>query len=240
MAKNQAITLYRWILNQFIADGSRALEAVRLMGPELAPLIRPGDQVLDLCCGAGPWSFFFEERGATVLGIDLAPFMIEQARRDSERRGSKVEFVQTDVLTHDVGEDRFDLAVLMGNTLADLAPSDFVSLLKRIHRALKPIGKFAMQYRDGVAYFEAERLQEEGVEQEEPVRITRRYKEHRPEEAAWVVTYTNESTGETYDYTSYIYPAGLLRALMAPWFGLTRSTRISESSFLDVFAKQHS
>ncbi len=210
-----------------------------MIGPELAPLIGPGDHVLDLCCGAGPWSFFFEERGATVLGIDFAPFMIEQAQRDSERRRSKVEFVQADVLTHDFGEDRFDLAVLLGNTVADLAPRDYCSLLKRIHRALETNGEFAVQYIDGVAYFERERFPEKGVEQEEPVRITRQYKEYRPEDAAWVVTYTNESTGETYDYTSYIYPAGLLRALMEPHFALVRSTQISQASFLDVFAKRH-
>jgi len=238
MAHNESITLYRWILGQFTADGSRGREAVRLIGPELAPLIGPGDHVLDLCCGAGPWSFFFEQQGGTVLAIDFADFMIERAQRDADHRGSRVDFVQADVLTYDFGEDRFDLAVLMGNTISDLAPRDFSSLSREAYGALKDDGVFAVQYIDGVVYFESERFPDEGVEQEEPVRITRRYKEYRPEDAAWVMTYTNESTGESYDYTSHIYPAGLLRALMEPHFALTRSTRISEASFLDVFAKQ--
>lgn len=239
MTHNQSITLYRWILGQFTSDGSRAREAVRLIGPELAPLIGPGDHVLDLCCGAGPWSFFFEEQGGTVLAVDFADFMIEQAQRDADHRGSRVDFVRADVLTHDFGEDRFRLAVLMGNTIADLAPRDFALLSRKTHRALEAGGAFAVQYIDGVVYFERERLREEGVEQQEPVRITRRYKEYRPDDAAWVVTYTNESTGESYDYTSYTYPSGLLRALMEPHFELTRSIRVGEASFVDVFAKQH-
>ncbi len=239
MAQNQSITLYRWILSRFVADGPRALEAVRVMGPELAPLIGPGDLVLDLCCGAGPWSFFFEEQGATVVALDHAQFMIERARQDAEHRGSRVEFVHADVLAHEFGEDRFDLAMLMGNTVADLAPRDLSSLLKKTHRALKADGTFAVQYIDGVAYFERERFPQEAVEQEEPVRITRRYEAYRPEEAAWVTTYTNESTGETCEYTSYTYPSGLLRAFMEPHFELTRSIRVGEASFLDVFTKHN-
>lgn len=235
--QNQAITLYRWILNQFVADGAQAQDAVRVMGPELARLVVPGDVVLDLCCGAGPWSFFFEERGAAVVALDHAPFMIEQARRDAERRGSTVEFVHADVFAHEFGDERFDLAILLGNTIADLAPARFPSLVKKTHRALRAGGKFAVQYIDGILYFERERFPEEAVEQEEPVRITRRYQAYRPEDAAWVMTYTNESTGETYDYTSYVYPSGLLRALFEPHFELVRSIRFGEAGFLDVFAK---
>ncbi len=239
MAENESITLYRWMLSQFTADGPRALEALRVMGPDLAPLIRPGDLVLDLCCGAGPWSFFAEDQGATVLALDHAPFMIEQARRDADDRGSRVEFLHADVLAHDLGEERFDLAMLMGNTVADLAPRGFCSLVSKTHRALRAGGVFAVQYIDGVVYFERERYPEEAVEQQEPIRVTRRYKEYRPEDAAWVVTYTNESTGETYDYTSYTYPSGLLRALLEPHFELTRSIRVGEAGFLDVYAKRN-
>ncbi len=237
MGQNQSITLYRWILGQFTSDGPRALEAVRVMGPELAPLIGPGDLVLDLCCGAGPWSFFFEEQGATVVALDHAPFMIERARRDAEHRGSRVEFVHADVLAHEFGEDRFDLAVLMGNTVADLAPRGFSSLVQKTYGALEADGLFAVQYIDGVVYFDRERFPAVAVEQEEPDRITRRFKEYRPEDAAWVTTYTNEATGETYDYTSYIYPSGLLRTLVEAHFELARSIRVGEASFLDVFAK---
>jgi hypothetical protein len=139
----------------------------------------------------------------------FADFMIERARIDAERRGSSVEFVHADVLSHDFGVDRFDLAVLMGKTVADLAPRDFASLLMRIHSAIEADGVFAVQYLDGVVYFQRERIPGDGIEQEEPVRITRRYKEYRPEDAAWVLTYANESIGETFDYTSYLYPSGL-------------------------------
>ncbi len=238
MSQNRSITLYRWILSQFVADGPRAREAVRVMGPEIAPLIRSGDHVLDLCCGAGTWSFFAEKQGAAVVAIDQADFMIEQAQRDADQRRSRVQFVQADVLDHEFGDDTFDLAMLMGNTIADLAPSGFSPLAKKTHRALKGGGTLVVHYIDGVVYFERERFPEEAVEQEDPVRITRRYQEYRPGDAARVMTYTNESTGETYSYTTYVYPAGLLRTLLDPHFELTRSVRVGEASFLDVFTKR--
>jgi len=90
------ITLYEWIVERFTAAG-RA-EFVEQLAPTFEQLVEPQARVLDLCCGAGPFSFLFEQLGAEVTGLDNAPFMIDLARQEAGRRGSSVEFVLADVL----------------------------------------------------------------------------------------------------------------------------------------------
>lgn len=43
-------------------------------------------------------------------------------------------------------------------------------------------------------------------------------------------------TGEVLDYTGYLYTGPVIRALLAATFDFERSARLSERSFLDVFA----
>jgi SAM-dependent methyltransferase len=64
MDTKNAIVLYEWILQEFTLD--RRAGFVNSLAPYLTALLHPGDRVLDLCCGAGPFSFFFEEQAARV------------------------------------------------------------------------------------------------------------------------------------------------------------------------------
>lgn len=50
---------------------------------DLAELVKPGMQVLDVGCGTGITSKFMAERGAIVTAIDISPKMIEFARENS-------------------------------------------------------------------------------------------------------------------------------------------------------------
>src|SRR5258706_131819 len=69
-----------------------------------------GTRVLDVGCGVGRWSRLLAARGADVLGVDLSPTMIAQARRRAvaEGVGDRCRFRVQDVSNLDVGE-RFDL-----------------------------------------------------------------------------------------------------------------------------------
>ena len=44
-------------------------------------VVRPGDRVLDACCGTGDLAVACAKRGGVVTGLDFSPAMLERARR---------------------------------------------------------------------------------------------------------------------------------------------------------------
>ena len=52
----------------------------------------PGERWLDLACGTGPISERATAGGAQVVGIDLAPVLIETARRKAAEKGLDIDF----------------------------------------------------------------------------------------------------------------------------------------------------
>ena len=65
-------------------------EAVRALLPQ------PSGVALDLSCGTGNYALDLAELGWRVVGIDLAPVMLEEARRKSSARHSSACFVAGD------------------------------------------------------------------------------------------------------------------------------------------------
>jgi ubiquinone/menaquinone biosynthesis C-methylase UbiE len=65
-------------------------EAVRALLPE------PAGVALDLSCGTGNYALDLAERGWPVIGIDLAPAMLAEARRKATARRSAACFVAGD------------------------------------------------------------------------------------------------------------------------------------------------
>ena len=65
---------------------------------ELAPLVRPGDTVLELGCGTGEDAVWLARRGARVVATDAAPAMLEVARQKAVVAGvtGRVAFAQFD------------------------------------------------------------------------------------------------------------------------------------------------
>lgn len=56
----------------------------------------PPARVADLGCGTGSLSVLLAERGHRVVGVDVSPRMVEQARRKAERAGVEVAFAVGD------------------------------------------------------------------------------------------------------------------------------------------------
>ena len=54
-------------------------------------------RVLDLGCGAGPYSLWFSERGAQVSGLDLSATMISLARQKADERGLQLDLQVADI-----------------------------------------------------------------------------------------------------------------------------------------------
>jgi SAM-dependent methyltransferase len=201
--------------------------------------LKPGDRVVDLCCGAGPIAIFLEEQGAQVTGIDLAPGLIALARQEAVKRGAKADFMQASVLTYPLGEWIYDLAVCFGNAITDFPHPSFPQFRDRVFDALKPGGHFILEYIDGLKRVAFMSEPKEVVEQGVDSQIVRRFIEYDPANGAYKMEYRRLSTNETYEVTEYVYIGPLIRLLMEMRFEFVQSIRL-DHSFMDVYIKRRS
>ncbi len=105
---------------------------------------RPGEQILDVASGRGEPALSLAKEVApegTVLGIDLADEMIDQARQAAKQAGcSNVRFEVMDAEDMDLEDGSFD-AVSCRSSLQIF--TDPASALEGIARVLRPGGRFA-------------------------------------------------------------------------------------------------
>ena len=82
--------------------------------------ITPGARALDLCCGTGDIAFALAQRGATAIGLDFSPQMLEVAEDRSRKLEAKnqqsairiPQFVQGDALQLPFAENGFDVVTI--------------------------------------------------------------------------------------------------------------------------------
>jgi ubiquinone/menaquinone biosynthesis C-methylase UbiE len=101
------------------------------------------DAALDVCCGTGAgMEFLHRICRQRVIGIDFSPGMIEQAKRNLAKLNGAPEFgfVEGDIMEMNFQEE-FDLATCFGG-LGHIPPGQERAFLRRVHRALKPGGRF--------------------------------------------------------------------------------------------------
>ena len=228
-------TVYEWILNSTFTVSARQA-SLQNAKPYLSPLIQPGDEILDLCCGTGFVSFWFEELGAKVTGIDLAPYMISLANEETNHRNSTVRFIEADIFSHDFGMDRYDL-ISCFDSISDFSLFDFEKLGNKVARALKPGGRFVIKYVDGSDKYFQGKVIREGVYQEEPERITFRFKEYDAEVGANINIIRNESRNEEYERKGYLYTVPSVHLALGRKFKLERHIVLDNSQLIDVFIR---
>lgn len=98
-------------------------------------LPEPGT-LLDAACGAGRYMGMLLEKGHTVIGIDQAQGMLDQARA----KFPTVQLEKVGLQEMDFREN-FDGAICM-DALEHVCPEDWLPILRNFHRALKPHGYF--------------------------------------------------------------------------------------------------
>lgn len=117
----------------------RLAEAQRAMGERLwSRLPTRADALLDLGCGPGHWSARLAEHyGARsrVTGLDLAPGMLEEARR---RHGDRARWLCADAAALPLADARLDL--VFSNLALQWCP-DLEGTLAELHRVLRPGGR---------------------------------------------------------------------------------------------------
>lgn len=107
-----------------------------LIGKVAKPL--RGESAVDLGCGTGSYTYWLQELGLSVIGVDISEKMLEVARRKGSGR---VSFIRADLVHLPLESDRFDLAVC---NLALEFVSDPAAALKEGYRILKPGGRLVV------------------------------------------------------------------------------------------------
>ncbi|MGH7356878.1 MAG: class I SAM-dependent methyltransferase [Candidatus Rokuibacteriota bacterium] len=110
----------------------------------------PGARVLDVGCGAGREALGLARIGYRVTGIDLAPAMVEAARRLAAEAGLSIEFRAQNVMDLEDPPGSWD-AVYLGAPLHHIpGRARRVATLAQIRRALAPDGVLLLMlaYRD--------------------------------------------------------------------------------------------
>ena len=125
----------------YIRTASIALIERENVHEKVAPFIEKA-RILELACGSGFYTYSFLEWGASsVLGVDISPVMIEEAKRQGQ--GKEVSFINADCSipkAYDGGP--FD--IVFGAWLLNYAPdrAGLVSIFRNIAMNLKDGGRF--------------------------------------------------------------------------------------------------
>jgi demethylmenaquinone methyltransferase/2-methoxy-6-polyprenyl-1,4-benzoquinol methylase len=88
---------------------------------------RPGERVLDICCGTGDVTLHFARSKAEVVGVDFSAPMLERARARASSSDARVGFVNADALRLPFPDEQFDVVTVsyglrnLGDVQAGLA-----------------------------------------------------------------------------------------------------------------------
>ena len=100
-------------------------------------VVRPGDRVLDACCGTGDLAIAAERAGGRVTGLDFSPRMLERARR----KRPSVTWVEGDLLALPFDDGGFESATV-GFGVRNVA--DLEQALRELRRVLVSEGRVAI------------------------------------------------------------------------------------------------
>jgi demethylmenaquinone methyltransferase/2-methoxy-6-polyprenyl-1,4-benzoquinol methylase len=102
-----------------------------------AAVVKPGDRVLDVCCGTGDLAVAAAAAGGRVTGVDFSERMLERARRKSRA----VAWLQADALALPFAAGSFDVATA-GFGVRNY--EDLEAGLRELRRVLQPGGRVAV------------------------------------------------------------------------------------------------
>jgi len=134
--------LYDFTANLYYLVGYREMH-YRRMAVECLD-VRPGQTVIELCCGTGINFDLLQRKvgpSGRIIGVDMTRGMLDQARRRVTRRGwSNVELIESDAADY-----RFPETVdrVISTFALSLSPR-YADIIRNARRALRPGGSLAL------------------------------------------------------------------------------------------------
>jgi SAM-dependent methyltransferase len=102
---------------------------------------QPGQRLLDLACGTGAVAELAAATGAEVVGVDIAPALIEQARERAAERGLEIDYRVGDVEALELEDASFDL---VASTCGVMFAPDHQAVARELARVTKPGGRIGL------------------------------------------------------------------------------------------------
>jgi SAM-dependent methyltransferase len=100
-------------------------------------------RILDLACGTGNVSEILAREGFTVVGVDIAPAMIAEARRKAAEHKLPLVYYVQDAAELQLPTQDFDLCISLFDSLNYiLQPERLASAIQRVAAHLRPGGLF--------------------------------------------------------------------------------------------------
>ncbi len=97
--------------------------------------LQPGERVLDVACGTGNLSFPSARAGAQVIGLDIAPNLLETARARARAESLEVRFDEGDAEQLPYEDASFDTIVTMFGAMFAPRPEKVAAELIRVSRS---------------------------------------------------------------------------------------------------------
>ena len=102
---------------------------------------QPGDHLLDAATGTGAVAILAAERGADVIGMDLAPVLIETAKERAAEEGASVRFEVGDAENMSYEDGGFDKVT---STVGIMFAPDHGAVAHELSRVTKPGGSLVL------------------------------------------------------------------------------------------------
>jgi SAM-dependent methyltransferase len=102
---------------------------------------KPGERLLDAATGTGAVAILAAQRGAKVIGQDLAPVLIDTARQRAAEEGAEVEFEVGDAEAMSYEDASFDIVT---STCGVMFAPDHAAIAEELARVTKPGGRIAL------------------------------------------------------------------------------------------------
>jgi ubiquinone/menaquinone biosynthesis C-methylase UbiE len=139
-AEQKAMARAMWALGDYHRF---ATETVWELGPVLVEAcgVSAGQRVLDVAAGSGNVAIRAAEAGAQVVASDLTPENFDAGRREADKRGVELEWVEADAESLPFGDGEFDVVT---SSLGAIFAPDHRVVADELLRVCRPGGTIGM------------------------------------------------------------------------------------------------